>query len=83
MTKGEDASTSDSDTGTDSNEHYDGEPCQFEQIDDENEFSDAKLEDLVMLEGPQQILQLILQDQVDGFMEEKITDANDYVNWLR
>jgi len=53
MTKGEDASASDSDIGTDSNEHYDGEPRQFEQIDDENEFSDAKLEDLVMLEGPQ------------------------------
>ncbi len=34
-------------------------------------------------EGPQQILQLILQEQVDGFMEEKITDADDYANWLK
>jgi hypothetical protein len=33
---------------------------QFEQIDDENEFRDTELEDLVRLEGPQQILQLIL-----------------------
>jgi hypothetical protein len=81
MTKGEDAFASD--TGTDSNEHCDGEPCQFEQIDDENEFKDTELEDLVMTEGPQQILQLILQEQVDGFMEEEIIDAGDYANWLR
>jgi hypothetical protein len=36
-----------------------------------------------MLKGPQHILQLILQEWVDGFMEEKILDANDYVNWLK
>jgi hypothetical protein len=53
MTKGEDASTLDSDTGTDSREHYDGEPCQFEHIDDENEFKDTELKDLMMSEGPQ------------------------------
>ncbi len=51
-TKGEDAFASYSDIGTDNNEHYDGEPCQFEQIDDENEFKDIELEDLVSLEGP-------------------------------
>jgi hypothetical protein len=51
---------SNSDTGINSNEHYDGKPCQFEQIDDENEFKDIKLENLMMAEGPQQILQLIL-----------------------
>jgi hypothetical protein len=60
MTKGEDASTSDSNIGIDSNEHCDGEPRQFEQIDDENEFRDTKSEDLMMLERPKQILQLIL-----------------------
>jgi hypothetical protein len=48
MTKGEHASASYSDTGTDSIEHCDGEPRQFEQIDDENEFRDTELEDLVM-----------------------------------
>jgi hypothetical protein len=40
------------DTGTNSNEHYDGKPRQFEQIDDENEIRDTKLEDLMMAEGP-------------------------------
>jgi hypothetical protein len=53
MTKGEDAFASNLHTGIDGSEHYDGEPCQFEQIDDENEFRDTKLEDLVMTKGPQ------------------------------
>jgi hypothetical protein len=83
MTKDEDAYASNSDTGTNSSEHYDGEPRQFEQIDDENEFKDTELEDLVMTKRPQQILQLILQEQVDGFMEEKIIDVGDYANWLK
>jgi hypothetical protein len=39
-----------------------GEPRQFEQIDDENEFRDIEHEDLVRLEGLQLILQLILQE---------------------
>jgi len=26
---------------------------------------------------------VILQEQVDGFMEEEITDADDYADWLR
>jgi hypothetical protein len=82
MTKGEDAFVSNSNTSIDSSEHCDGEPRQFEQIDDENEFKDTELEDLVMTEGPQQILQLILQEQVDGFMEEEITNVDDYANWL-
>ncbi len=56
MTKGEDASALDLDTSIDNNEYCDGKLRQFEQIDDENEFRDTKLEDLVMLEGPQQIL---------------------------
>jgi hypothetical protein len=59
-TKGENAFTLDLDIGTDSNEHSDGELHQFEQIDDENEFRDIELEDLVKSKGPQQILQLIL-----------------------
>jgi len=53
MTKGEDASASNSNTSIDNNEHYDGEPQQFEQINDENEFKDTELEDLMMAERPQ------------------------------
>jgi hypothetical protein len=71
MTKGENASASNSDTDIDSTEHCYGEPHQFEQIDVKDEFKDTKLEDLVRSEGPQQILQLIFQDQVDRFMEKK------------
>jgi hypothetical protein len=41
------------------------------------------MEKLVTSEGPLEILQLILQEQVDGFMNEKVTDADDYANWMR
>jgi hypothetical protein len=37
----------------------------------------------VLLEGPQQILQLILQEQVDDFMEEEITNVDDYADWIK
>ncbi len=60
-TKWENASISDSDTGIDSSEHCDGEPRQFEQIDDENEFRDTEPKVLVRSEGSQLILKLILQ----------------------
>ncbi len=47
---------------------------------DELEFGNTKLENLVLLEGPQQILQLILQGQVDDFMEKEIANADDYAD---
>ncbi len=34
-------------------------------------------------EGPQEILQLILHEQVNGFMNEEVTDADDYADWMR
>jgi len=83
MTKEEATSTLDSDTGTDGSEHCDSMSNQLKQIDCEDEFRDAQLEELVRSEGPQEILQLILQEQVDGFMNEEITDADDYTNWMR
>jgi len=83
MTKEDDASTSDSDTGTDGSGHCDSESNQLKQIECEDEFRDIELEDLVRSEGLQEIMQLILQEQVDGFMEEEITDANDYADWMR
>jgi hypothetical protein len=42
-----------------------------------------KCEDLVRSEGPQEILQLILQEQVDGFMEEEIINVDDYAGWMK
>jgi hypothetical protein len=80
MPKENDASTSESKTSTDGSEHCEWDSHQLKQIDCEDEFKDTELEDLVKSEGPQKILQVILQEQVDGFMEEEITDANDYAD---
>jgi hypothetical protein len=83
MTKEEAVSTSDSDAGTDSNEYYDSESNQLKQIDCKDEFGDVELEELVSSEGPQEILRLMLQEQVDGFMAKEVTDADDYIDWIR
>jgi hypothetical protein len=34
----------------------------------------------VLKEGPQQILQLMLQDTADNLLKEEITDAEDYAD---
>jgi predicted aspartyl protease len=72
-------SESDSDSNEDSNEGT--QPVG--PVDGEFEFGDTELEDLVVLEGPQQILQLTLERQVGDFMKEEITDADDYADWIR
>jgi len=76
-------STSDSDTGTDGSEHGDSMSKPVKQVDYEDEFGDDELEKLVTSEGPPEILQLILQEQTDGFMNEKVTDPDDYADWMR
>jgi hypothetical protein len=72
-------------SGSDSNtdDDHEGGLQLVEPIDDETEFGNIELEDLVLLEGPQQILQLILQEQVDDFMKEEITDADNYADWIK
>jgi hypothetical protein len=82
VTKEDNAYTSDSDA-TDSSEYYDLESNRLEQIDCEDEFRDAKLEELVSSEGPQEILRLMLQEQVDEFMAEEVTNSDDYADWIR
>jgi len=77
------ATTSDSDTGTDGSEHGESVSNPLRQIDHEDEFGDNELEKLVTSEGPPKILQPILQEQADGFMNEEITDADDYADWMR
>ncbi|CAM6003706.1 unnamed protein product [Sphagnum balticum] len=72
-------SKSDSDSNEDSNEGT--QPVG--PVDGESEFGDTELEDLVMLEGPQQILQLTLEKQAGNFMKEEITDADDYADWIQ
>ncbi len=83
MSRQVDAHVSDLDNDTNDNEHYDERPQLVEPNGDEYEFGNTKFKDLVLLEGPQQILQLILQGQVDDFMEEKITNIDNYSNWLK
>jgi hypothetical protein len=72
-------SDSDSDTNGDCNEGTQ----LVDPIDGKSEFGNTELEDLVLLEGPQQILQLTLQKQADDLMKEEITDADDYADWIR
>jgi hypothetical protein len=72
-------SESDSDSNKDSNERTQ----LVGPVDGESEFGDIELEDLVMLEGPQQILQLTLEKQADDFMKEEIIDADDYADWIQ
>ncbi|CAK9220311.1 unnamed protein product [Sphagnum troendelagicum] len=83
MPEEDDTSTLVSGTGTDGSEHCEWDSHQLKQIDCEDEFKDTELEDLVKSEGLQEILQMILQEQVNEFMEEEITDADDYANRLR
>jgi len=72
------ASTSNSDDDSDTSEYLDSKSQQMEQIDSEDEFVDAKFEELVNSEGPQEMLRLMLQEQADGIMIEEITDGDDY-----
>jgi hypothetical protein len=53
VTKEDDVHASDSGDDTDSSEYYDSESNQLKQINCEDEFKDADLEELVNLEGPQ------------------------------
>jgi hypothetical protein len=83
INEGNDASTSDSNDDSATNECYESESNRLEQIDSEDEFVDIEFEELVSSEGPQEMLRLMLQEQVDGIMIEEITDGGDYADWIR
>ncbi|CAK9874110.1 unnamed protein product [Sphagnum jensenii] len=68
---------------SDSNEDSDEGTQPVGPVEGESEFGDTELESLVMLEGPQQILHLTLQNQADDFMKEEITDVDDYADWIQ
>ncbi len=34
-------------------------------------------------EGPQEILQLTIQEQADDFMKEEIINSDDYADWIQ
>jgi len=71
-----------SNSDTDTADDCEGGHQLVEPIDDEPEFGNTGLENLVLVEGPQQILQLILLKQVDDYMGEEIVDADDYADWI-
>jgi predicted aspartyl protease len=52
-------------------------------VEEESEFGDTTLDDLIGSEGPQQILQLTLQSLTNNLMKEEIVDADDYADWIR
>jgi hypothetical protein len=54
------ASGLDSDDESDDGEYYDSESNRLEQIDSEDKFMDAEFEELVSLEGSQEMLRLML-----------------------
>jgi predicted aspartyl protease len=61
-----DMSTSDSGNENDEDEFRDSECNPLEQCDSDDEFMDPEFEELLNSEGPQEMLQLMLQDRTDG-----------------
>jgi hypothetical protein len=80
---GDDASVSDSDDESDDDEFHDSESTPLEQSDSDDEFVDAEFEELINSEGPQGMLQLMLQEQTDGIMTEENSDGDDYADWIK
>jgi hypothetical protein len=68
---------------TDTKEDNAEEARTMKQLDVASEFEDTKFEELVLKEGPAQVLQLKLQDRTDEFMKEEISDSDDYADWIQ
>jgi predicted aspartyl protease len=79
----EDASTSNSGDESDEDEFHDSESIPLEQSDSDDEFVDPEFEELINSEGPQGMLQLMLQEQTDGIMTEENSNGDDYADWIR
>jgi predicted aspartyl protease len=79
----EQANISVSKSNTDADDDSEEGLQSAELIDEESEFGNTELDELVLKEGPHQILQLTLQDQVDDFMREEFSDSDDYADWLQ
>ncbi len=72
-----------SESDSDSNESCDQVVQVVEPVNGAPEFGNTELEELILSEGPQQILQLTLQEQANDLMKEEITDADDYADWIQ
>ncbi|CAN5966763.1 unnamed protein product [Sphagnum jensenii] len=80
----EDAAISlDSDAGTDGSEHGEVFADLVKQFEFEVEFGEDELARLIEAKGPLEILQLMLQEQADDFMNEEITEGDDYADCIR
>ncbi len=44
---------------------------------------DPEFEELINSEGPQGMLQLMLQEHTDGIMTEENLDGDDYADWIK
>jgi hypothetical protein len=75
--------TQESESEADSSDDTDEGSQPKVPVEDESEFGNTTLDDLIRSEGPQQILQLTLQSQTNIFMKEEIADADDYADWIR
>jgi len=75
--------TRESDSDSDSNGSYDQVVQVVEPVDGAPEFDNIEFEELILSEGPQQILELTLQEQANDLMKEEITDADDYADWIQ
>jgi hypothetical protein len=71
-------SESEADSGDDPDEGSQSEV----PVEEESEFEDTMLDNLIRSEGPQQILQFTLQSQTNDLMREDIADADDYADWI-
>jgi predicted aspartyl protease len=71
-----------SDSSSDASEDSEYERRVFEPVYAESEFKDTELEQLVLQEGPEQILQLTLQEHADHLMKEEIWESDDYADWI-
>ncbi|CAK9213652.1 unnamed protein product [Sphagnum troendelagicum] len=70
-------------SNSDSNESSDEGTQSVGPNEGVSKFGDTKFEDLVKNEGPQQILQLTMQNKANDFMREELTDADDYADWIQ
>jgi hypothetical protein len=74
------AISSDSDTSTEDSEHGEVFAELVKQFEAEDEFGEDELAKLIEAKGPPEILRLILQEQADDFMDEEITEGDDYAD---
>jgi predicted aspartyl protease len=71
-----------SDLSSDASEDSEDERRVFEPVCAESKFKDTELEQLVLQEGPEQILQLTLQKHANHLMKEEIWKSDDYADWI-